>query len=342
MNHPANNPASIYLIDNLPEIDWQSFAGLCNLDDLKTEFERVFVQQTVLAEQHLAQRLQNSEHLLQRVRTDQIPSFQKDKHPEEGDANITMLAWLPIDKLDKTLHKFLAQANGEDWNPQTLAHQLIQWHPLSLVSKSSGPVRIDFLNGKKAHRRQFGGGMGQPLVKAMGRLEQTLPQIFDATAGLGGDSFVLASLGFEVTLCERNPIVSALLNDALTRAKLQNPHTDSALTQSLERMTLLCADSIDYLNAQEANSLQSVYLDPMYPEKKKSAATSKEMSALQEHVGADIDSQYLLEAAIHAADYRVIVKRPKGAAAIANDYQPTTEIKSPNTRYDIYVKKVLH
>jgi 16S rRNA (guanine1516-N2)-methyltransferase len=38
-------------------------------------------------------------------------------------------------------------------------------------------------------------------------------------------------------------------------------------------------------------------MDPMYPEKKKSAATKKEMKALQNLVGPDRDSENLLQAA---------------------------------------------
>ena len=75
---------------------------------------------------------------------------------------------------------------------------------LALCNKQTGPVSIDFLSGKKAHRRQFGGGKGQPLVRAMGTTENGLPKILDATAGMGGDSFVLASLGFEVKMVERS------------------------------------------------------------------------------------------------------------------------------------------
>lgn len=231
---------------------------------------------------------------------------------------------------------------------------------LALLPPDSGAVSVDFLAGKKAHRRQFGGGKGQPLARAMGHLATGLPNIIDATAGMGGDSFVLASLGFNVHMIERSPIVAALLNDALTRAKQQltdTQHTNdlAELWTILNRLSLTNIDATDYLNDLKNNAMNSshtsqnrvdvVYLDPMYPEKKKVAATKKEMKALQTLVGPDLDSEQLLNAALHVAQYRVVVKRPKHAAplncaSLAN-LQPTSQINSPNTRYDLYSIKAL-
>ncbi|GEM_PF-104868 len=227
---------------------------------------------------------------------------------------------------------------------------LLGWHQtakdpipkLALFQPESGAVFIDFTQGKKAHRRQFGGGKGQPLVRAMGKLENRLPNIIDATAGMGGDSFVLASLGFEVLMLERARAVTALLEDALRRGKNTATHThDTELLDILSRLQLLHTNSASFL--QDATdtkpTIDVVYMDPMYPEKKKKAATKKEMKVLQNLVGPDQDSQHLLQAALQAARYRVVVKRPKGAAIITLDnpkLTPTAQIASPNTRYDIY------
>jgi len=215
---------------------------------------------------------------------------------------------------------------------------------LALCSNKQGPVSIDFLSGKKAHRRQFGGGKGQPLVRAMGQLEKGIPKIIDATAGMGGDSYVLASLGFEVTMIERSPIVAALLNDALTRAN-QYFYTElpAELQESIQNLSLVNANSADYLLKNQPD-VDVIYMDPMYPEKKKKAAAKKEMQALQQLVGPDLDSESLLEAALKTAKYRVVVKRPKGADPVycaLNNIQPSSNISSPNTRYDIYVIKAL-
>ena len=81
-----------------------------------------------------------------------------------------------------------------------------------------GAVYVDFVEGAVAHRRKFGGGRGQSIAKAVGLKSGAMPTVVDATAGLGRDAFVLASLGCKVTLNERSPVVGALLQDGLTRA----------------------------------------------------------------------------------------------------------------------------
>lgn len=216
---------------------------------------------------------------------------------------------------------------------------------LALCSVDKGPISIDFLGGKKAHRRQFGGGKGQPLVRAMGTKENGLPTILDATAGMGGDSFVLATQGFTVHMLERSSLVSALLEDALNRANTANA-TNAELPDDLKNailnLSLTNADSANYLLEQQPG-VDVIYMDPMYPEKKKKAAAKKEMQALQTLVGPDLDSHQLLEAALQTAKLRVVVKRPKGAEPVGNAFaiKPNTQISSPNTRYDIYVIKAL-
>jgi len=230
-----------------------------------------------------------------------------------------------------------------DW----LCHKKEPTLHLSLCSNKQGPVSIDFLGGKKAHRMQFGGGKGQPLVRAMGQIEENntnrLPNIIDATAGMGGDSYVLATLGFTVKMIERSPIVASLLADALERANNPTEILSPEITNSIANLSLVNADSAQYLLEQKPD-IDVIYMDPMYPEKKKKAAAKKEMQALQQLVGPDIDSENLLAAALQTATYRVVVKRPKGAIPVfcpINNIQPSTQISSPNTRYDIYVIKAL-
>jgi len=208
-------------------------------------------------------------------------------------------------------------------------------YKLALFPPNTGPVFVDFMSGKKNHRRQFGGGKGQPLARAVLAAEH--PQIIDATAGMGGDAFVFASLGCQVTMVERSPIIAALLNDALER--VQHTETPEEIQEIINRLSLINEDATKYLTAQAPVS-DVVYLDPMYPEKKKKAATKKEMQALQHLVGPDIDSEKLLAAALKVAQKRVIVKRPKKAPTLTG-IQPNASIQSPNTRYDIYAIKAL-
>ena len=207
---------------------------------------------------------------------------------------------------------------------------LLGWHEekLSLFPEGSGPVFIDFVAGKLAHRRQFGGGKKQPLARAIGLSSKKTPNVIDATAGMGRDSFVLASLGCKVQMIERSPVVAAMLEDALDRAR-----QDVEASLIADRLSVICVDACDYLS--EAGSADVIYLDPMYPEKRKSAAVKKDMRALQMLVGPDQDSQRLLKIALLKAKHRVVVKRPKQAEPLEGQ-QPNSSISSPNTRYDIY------
>lgn len=201
-----------------------------------------------------------------------------------------------------------------------------------LREAAPGPIAVDFVGGKSGHRRQFGGGRGQTIAKACGLKSGLLPSVVDATGGMGRDAFVLASLGCELTLIERSPVIHALLEDGLHRASL---HTDTAETAA--RIKLVCASSIDWLS-QHPQPAEVVYLDPMYPHRDKSALVKKEMRYFRELVGDDSDAGELLEAAWSAQPARVVVKRPKGAPLL-NSRTPSTRVESKNTRYDIYVHR---
>lgn len=193
------------------------------------------------------------------------------------------------------------------------------------------PIKVDFVEGASAHRRKFGGGRGQDIAKAVGLKHGFTPQVLDATAGLGRDAFVLASLGCKVTLMERNPVVAALLADGLSRASLNTEVADI-----IANMTLIHASSLEQMNLAESPDI--VYLDPMYPHKEKSALVKKEMRIFQHLVGEDNDADSLLTPAKALAKYRVVVKRPNYAEPL-NHQKPSTAIKMKKNRFDIYVNQ---
>lgn len=203
---------------------------------------------------------------------------------------------------------------------------------LSLSVAEIGTVHVDFCAGAQRHRRLYGGGRQQPLARAVGFKPGFTPRVLDATAGLGRDAFVLASLGCDVALLERSPVVAALLADALQRAAL-----DADTAPIAARMHWHEGDSRERL-ADLAASFQAdtIYLDPMYPERKKSALVKKEMRLFRQVLGDDQDAPQLLAEALRHARRRVVVKRPKPAPPLLGS-SPTTAIASKNTRYDIYV-----
>ena len=201
-----------------------------------------------------------------------------------------------------------------------------------------GPVYADFVGGKTGYRRQ-GEGKSQPLARAVGLRKRPHTTVLDATAGLGQDGFVLASLGAEVVLVERSPVVAALLADGVARA-LRHPDTHDAAS----RLCLYRTDATDLLRTLAPDDYPDVvYLDPMYPHSGKSALKGKAMRLFRTLVGDDPDAAELLRAALAVARDRVVVKRPKTAPVLGErgEREPSTAIVGKTTRYDLYITSAL-
>ena len=224
---------------------------------------------------------------------------------------------------------------------------------LSLIpsaGKGYGSIQCDFAGGAHSHRRRYGGGNGQAIAKAIGVSGKFSPQVLDLTAGLGGDAFVLACLGCSVTMLERNPIVHSLLADGLVRAQqiaeadhLKEDYAgDSSLMAIMARINLIETNAAEYLERGSNGSVAAdvVYLDPMFPERKKSAKVKKQMQAFHAIVGTDSDADGLLDLALDVARYRVVVKRPTGANQLA-ERKPSYSLEGKSTRYDVYTFKKL-
>lgn len=197
-----------------------------------------------------------------------------------------------------------------------------------------GAVYVDFVEGKVRHRLQFGGGKGQDIAKALGLHKHKDLQVVDATAGLGREAFVLASLGCHITLLERSPILHALLADGLQRAAATD---DPQLQTIINRMHLEQVDALQWLQTTTTKP-DVIYLDPMFPERQKTALVQKEMRCLHEVVGDDPDSAELLDLARQRARLRVTVKRPRLAPELA-DLKPAFVISGRAVRYDVYLPK---
>lgn len=207
--------------------------------------------------------------------------------------------------------------------------------------KAPGPVIAEFTEGAVDHRRKFGGGKGQMIAKAVGIKSGVYPKVLDATAGLGKDSFVLASLGCSVIMTERSPLVQSLLADGLRRAHLFATGHDAELLQVINRMQLVAQDSRVYLGSLAPDQFPDViYLDPMFPERQKTADVKKEMAAFHMVVGKDEDADALLPLALAHVNYRVVVKRPR-KAPVLNKQSPSYQLEGKSSRYDIYTVKKL-
>lgn len=92
------------------------------------------------------------------------------------------------------------------------------------TSPCSRAVMAEFVEGAAAHRRQFGGGKGQPVAKAIGIKGSYLPQVVDATAGLGVMLLCCTNTGMWRHRLKRSPVAAALLADASARAAAHSGH----------------------------------------------------------------------------------------------------------------------
>lgn len=200
-----------------------------------------------------------------------------------------------------------------------------------------GDIMVDFNSAALNYRKLHGGGRNEALAKAIGIKGKEALSVIDCTAGMGSDSFVMASVGASVTMLERSPVIAALLDDALNRVE--------ELPELSERLSLVKSDATDYIlerGAKNSNEALAdvIYLDPMFPHKKKSALVKKEMRAFQQLLGEDMDSARLLEAALQYAGNRVVVKRPSYAEPIelASGRKPNTAIESKKHRFDVYIQ----
>ena len=175
---------------------------------------------------------------------------------------------------------------------------------------------------------------GEMLVRAArvkSPLNGTTPVAVDATAGMGEDSFLLAAAGFKVYLFEKNPTIAALLKDALDRAR-----QDPAISTIASRMTFVEGDSIEGMKALPERP-DVIYLDPMFPERKKSGLIKKKFQLLQLLERPCDDENGLLQAAISAAPAKIVIKRP-AKAPVLGGIKPSYPINGNSIRYDCIVK----
>ena len=157
--------------------------------------------------------------------------------------------------------------------------------------------------------------------------------VIDATAGLGGDSGVLASLGRDVLAIERDPILFRMLQDA--HARLADP--DRAA-----RIRLLRADAREALTVLQDpfRTPAAIVLDPMYPARRSSSALPPKpmqlLRSLLREDGASDDTEGLVASAFASPARRVVLKRPPEAGPPDSLGKPTFSIESKLVRWDVW------
>lgn len=171
--------------------------------------------------------------------------------------------------------------------------------------------------------------------------------VVDATAGLGGDSFLIAAAGFRVCALERVQALAGLLADAVARVRSAGSaaHRDAA-----GRISVACCDSIAAL-AQAGSDASggahpwvpevpvAVLLDPMYPlpERARSALAGKPIRLVRALAGDDHDQSQLFESARACRPGRIVVKRPHRAPPIVDG--PDLQFEGKLARLDVYLRE---
>lgn len=185
------------------------------------------------------------------------------------------------------------------------------------------PLSIAYDRGAFAHRLKQ--PIGTELLARAIRLKG-IPHntIWDLTAGFGYDGVRMASMGHHVTLVERHPTLFEMIKDALQQ-----------LPQLIvDNLQLIHADAFDWCPTQHQKP-HVIALDPMFPERKKSAAVGNEAQWLQALAGTDDNSVALLTLALKHASHRVVLKRPCRAPIVPHK-QHVGSITGKQCRYDLY------
>lgn len=193
------------------------------------------------------------------------------------------------------------------------------------------PLCFDFLSDKLIYRISHGGKHKENVARAV-TSGLSHPVVFDATAGMGRDSFILQCAGCSVYMFERNPVIWLLLRDALTRAASSPFFKD--LPNGLPSL-MPCGEACRY---QGDIVPDVIYYDPMFPDRKKSALVKKEMRIFKALIGADDDIESTLLALIRMTKHKVILKRPQTAVPISfQDVKPIGSVEGGACRFDIYM-----
>ena len=193
------------------------------------------------------------------------------------------------------------------------------------------PFFLDFAADKLIWRISHSGRHSEAVARAVLGKEHH-PTVFDATAGLGRDAFILQCCGARVTMFERNPVIWGLLFDALQRAS-KDANFINSLPNGLPKLAPYGA----LIEHDEMGTADVVYYDPMFPQRQKSALVKQEMRVLHAVVGGDEDADLMLPLLLKRATKRVVVKRPAGSSPLAvNLYTPTGATDGKACRFDIY------
>ncbi len=223
---------------------------------------------------------------------------------------------------------------GSGLKPRSELLFFLSWRDgcLKLLDKEllkKGGLTVD-IEPRPGEQRSWPAPKDGVLAQALGRKTRT---VVDATTGWGQDSLHIFRMGYDVLCIERSPVMATLLADGFSRLAQQ----DWMQKLNLHPPQLLTGNAIDLLSGLD-NPPDCIYLDPMFPPKrKKSALAKKSMAVLRDLLGDDQDKEQLFSAALQATSKRVVVKSPDYAEPLGN--APDESFHGKLLRYDVYFKR---
>ena len=153
--------------------------------------------------------------------------------------------------------------------------------------------------------------------------------VLDCTAGFGRDSYILAKYGFSVTMIEKNPITTLLLNNSI--GKLLGG------TEVYNRLKLIHGDSYDYLKLCD-KQYDYIYIDFMFNKLKNSPLSSKNDETLKLISDDKENRMKLLNLAKKKCKDKVIIKNYKYSPSITG-ITPDYQIKTKLLNYYIFLSE---
>ena len=212
---------------------------------------------------------------------------------------------------------------------------------------SPSPLSFDFIDtwkrikpGPKNQRKK------DPLLKALTikkNIDEGPIRLIDATCGTGKDSLFFIKQGIKTLAYERSPYLAPLLWDAKRRASadpelgpLIQDNFLFSFSDAVKHQESLKSEPLASLpNSSKFKTPDIIFLDPMFPPKRKKALPKKEMVIFSELVGPDHDQETLLRWALDLRPQRVIVKRPIWADPPEN-LVPDTSYQGKTVKFDTY------
>ena len=248
----------------------------------------------------------------------------------------------------RTARLVVLAENDVDWNAAQLLADHLQVEAVYGGQKAEGAdlvLRMDedglaLVGGELVLRGDFTrmlprlriGNLQRELLVRAAKVKKPegIPTAVDATAGLGEDALLLAAAGFSVRLYEYDPVIAALLKDTLRRA-LEIPE----LAPIVGRMEVREENSLTAL-PQMTESPDVILLDPMFPERQKSALIKKKFQLLQQLESPCAEEDALVHAAMEAHPRKIVIKRPLKGPNLAG-IKPSHSLKGKAIRYDCLV-----